>query len=49
MMSADAVRALAGLSQRTWRDFGMTTRPATAAADDHRLASAAADMVGSRS
>jgi predicted MFS family arabinose efflux permease len=46
---AVAIPLLAGLTQQTWRDFGMTPRPATAAADDNRLASAAADMVGSRS
>jgi predicted MFS family arabinose efflux permease len=44
-----AIPLLAGLSQRTWRDFGMTARPATAAAGDARLAPAAANLVRSTS
>jgi len=47
--AAVAIPLLAGLGQRTWRDFGMTARPATAAAADGRPAPAAADMVGSAS
>jgi predicted MFS family arabinose efflux permease len=41
-----AIPLLAGLSQRTWRDFGMTARPATAAGD-RRPTPAPAEMAGS--
>jgi predicted MFS family arabinose efflux permease len=44
-----AIPLLAGLSQRTWRDFGMTARPATVPAGDPRLAPVSADSVRSAS
>jgi hypothetical protein len=44
-----AIPLLVGLSQRTWRDFGMTPRPAPAPARNIRRAPAAADIVGSAS
>ena len=44
-----AIPLLAGLSQRTWRDFGMTARPATVPAVDARLAPVSADLVRSAS
>ena len=44
-----AIPLLAGLSQRTWRDFGMTARPATVPAVDARLAPVSADLVRSTS
>jgi predicted MFS family arabinose efflux permease len=44
-----AIPLLAGLSQRTWRDFGMTGGPATAAASAARPVSAAADVLGGAS
>jgi hypothetical protein len=42
-----AIPLLAGLSQRTWRDFGMTARPATVPAGDAGLAPVSADLVRS--
>jgi hypothetical protein len=44
-----AVPLLAGLSQRTWRDFGMTGGQPTAAASGARPVSAAADVLGGAS
>jgi MFS family permease len=44
-----AIPLLVGLSQRTWRDFGMTPRPALAPTRNNRRAPAAADIVGSAS
>jgi predicted MFS family arabinose efflux permease len=44
-----AIPLLVGLSQRTWRDFGMTPRPAMAPTRNNRRAPAAADIVGSAS
>jgi hypothetical protein len=41
-----AIPLLAGLTQRTWRDFGMTGGRATAAASGTQPVSAAADMLG---
>jgi predicted MFS family arabinose efflux permease len=46
---AVAIPLLAGLSQRTWRDFGMTARPATGAAGDGPPALASADLMRSAS
>jgi predicted MFS family arabinose efflux permease len=46
---AVAIPLLAGLSQRTWRDFGMTGGDATAAAGGSRPVSAAADVLGGAS
>jgi hypothetical protein len=44
-----AIPLLAGLSQRTWRDFGRTGGHATAAASGTRPVSAAADVLGGAS
>jgi MFS family permease len=44
-----AIPLLVGLSQRTWRDFGMTPRPSPAPTRNIRRAPAAADIVGSAS
>jgi hypothetical protein len=46
---AVAIPLLAGLSQRTWRDFGMTGGRAKAAESGSRPVSAAADMLGGAS
>jgi hypothetical protein len=47
--AAVAIPLLAGLSQRTWRDFGMTGGQATAAASGARPVSAAANVLGDAS
>jgi hypothetical protein len=44
-----AIPLLAGLSQRTWRDFGMIGGRATTAASGTQPVSAAADVLGSAS
>jgi predicted MFS family arabinose efflux permease len=46
---AVAIPLLAGLSQRTWRDFGMTGGRATVAASGSRPVSGAADVLGDAS
>jgi hypothetical protein len=49
LITVAAIPLLAGLSQRTWRDFGMTRERATAAASGSRPVSAATDVVGGAS
>jgi hypothetical protein len=44
-----AIPLLAGLSQRTWRDFGMTGGPATAAASGTPPVSVTASVLGDAS
>jgi hypothetical protein len=44
-----AIPLLAGLSQRTWRDFGMTGGREASAASGTRPVSAAADVLGGAS